>query len=105
MLGPQGQYVSTLRVSDDSLYFPGPFLTKNELPQMLVLPSPRKDSGHLITDFDFSRSGPICSLMSECMSVTKMSRRPSLLKSKTLIPIAPHDVRGNTWRLFLAKLL
>ena len=35
----------------------------------------------------------------------KMSRRPSLLKSKTLMPIEPHDVFGNTWRLFLTKLL
>ena len=63
---------------------------------MLVLPSPRNDSGHFMSDFSFSRSGPIVSLMSECMSVMKMSRRPSLLKSNTLMPIAPHDVRGNT---------
>ena len=47
----------------------------------------------------------IMSLMSECMSVMKMSSRPSLLKSKTLIPIAPHDVFGNTCRLFLTKPL
>ena len=53
----------------------------------------------------FSRSGPTISLMSECMSVMKMSRRPSLLKSNTLMPIAPHDVRGKTCRLFLTKRL
>ena len=72
---------------------------------MLVWPSPRNDSGHFIVDFTFSRSGPIVSLMSECMSVMKMSRRPSLLKSKTLMPIAPHDVFGKTWRLLSTKRL
>ena len=71
-------------------------MRKNELPQMLVLPVPRNDSGHFIVDFTLSSSGPIGSLMSECMSVMKMSRRPSLLKSNTLMPIEPHDVRGNT---------
>ena len=78
-------------------------MRKNELPQMLVLPSPRNDTGHFMSDFMRSRSGPIGSLMSECMSVMKMSRRPSLLKSNTLMPMAPHDVRGNTWRLFFTK--
>jgi len=66
---------------------------------MLVFPVPRKLTGHFMSDFRFSRSGPMGSLISECMSVTKMSWRPSLLKSNTLIPIEPHDVRGNTCRL------
>ena len=72
---------------------------------MLDLPSPRNDSGHFMFDFMWSCSGPTISLMSECMSVMKMSRRPSLLKSNTLMPIDPHDVRGNTSRLFLTKVL
>ncbi len=63
---------------------------------MLVLPVPRNETGHFMSDFSLSSSGPVGSLMSECMSVMKMSRRPSLLKSKTLMPIEPHDVRGKT---------
>ena len=35
----------------------------------------------------------------------KMSRRPSLLKSNTLMPIAPHDVRGNTCAALLDEAL
>jgi hypothetical protein len=38
---------------------------------MLVFPVPRKETGHFMTDFVFSWSGPIISLMSECMSVMK----------------------------------
>ena len=52
---------------------------RSELPQMLVLPLPRNASGHFMSDFIFSRSGPVGSLMSECMSVMKRSSRPSLL--------------------------
>jgi hypothetical protein len=72
---------------------------------MLVLPVPRNETGHFIVDFTFSSSGPMVWLMSECMSVTKMSSLPSLLKSKTLIPMAPQDVRGKTWRLLRTKPL
>src|SRR6185503_6251972 len=90
--------------SDTSRNLSGPSLRKKLLPQMLVLPVPRNDTGHFIVDLSFSCSGGIVWLMSECMSVTKMSRRPSLLKSNTLIPIEPHDVLGKTWRLFFVKL-
>ena len=70
---------------------------------MLVAPEPRNDSGHFMSDLRPSRSGGVLSLMSECMSVTSRSSRPSLFMSKTFTPIEPQDVRGNTSRLRFTK--
>ena len=55
----------------------------------------RKLSGRLVDAFFFSFSGPIGRNMSECMSVTRRSGRPSLSKSKNLIPMAPHGGSGE----------
>ena len=43
--------------------------------------------------------------MSECMSVTKRSSRPSLLQSKTLIPIEPQGVFGKQLAALLDERL
>src|SRR5690349_15217217 len=104
-LGPHGQKFSAPIASEASRNLFGPSFRKNEFPQMLVLPFPTTEAGHFMVDFIFSRDGSIISLMSECMSVLKISSSPSLLKSKTLIPLAPHAVRGHTSRLFLTKRL
>src|ERR1700722_20884565 len=60
----------------------------------------RYSSVHVIVDFDFSFSGSCSWLMSECMSTMNRSMRPSLSKSKNLIPIAPHGVLGKSRSVF-----
>ena len=48
-----------------------------------------------------SEGALVCSfVMSECMSVTYKSIRPSWLKSKNLMPIAPQGVLGNNAAVF-----
>ena len=48
---------------ETSRYEFGPTFWKNELPQMLECPSPRNDSGHVMSDFIFSWSYSIVWLM------------------------------------------
>ena len=70
---------------------------KNALPKMLLaLPASCLDSLHAMKDLSFSRLGVMSRLMSECMSVSIRSWRPSLFQSKNLTPIVPHGVFGKT---------
>ena len=63
----------------DLLELPVAEVVEERVAEDVVRPPPwRKSSGHCIVDFSFSRSGPISSLMSECMSVMSRSGRPSL---------------------------
>src|SRR3989449_5166702 len=87
-LGPQGQYVSTPTESETSANLPPPWFANRAFPKMnRLLPVGKKSTGagrvSALRASAAQSPGGMLTHMSECMSVTSRSRRPSPLKSRS----------------------
>ncbi len=103
-LGPHGQYVSTPTESDTSRNRPPPRFANKAFPKMNPpFPVGKKSGGagavSALRDSAAQSPGSMLAHMSECMSVTKRSSRPSPLKSNAFTPIAPQGVLGKYSRV------
>src|SRR3989449_4499070 len=109
-LGPQGQYVSTPTASETSSKRPPPRLWNSALPKMKRLFPVGKKSASARAESALRPSaaqspGGMLTHMSECMSVTRRSNRPSPSKSNAFTRSEEHTSELQSRLHLVCRLL